>query len=199
MQIKLEQINKLGQINKKAAKKASYDLSSLIGRPGGVKISMANLKYVKDLGLFVGAEEVVVGVYLIATGEIQGAALLIFPRDMSFILSDLLAKREPGTTQKLTGLDKSALKEVGNIIAGNYLSILGNTLKIRGLAHPPNFILDTVEEILNQINTKIAYEIKNALVIEVKLIFKPEKLKGYLVLLFEIEKLKTILNLFAGY
>ena len=116
MESQLENLNKLEQINKEAAEKASAALSKLIDRSVEIGISKAQVKKVEELSPLIGNEEVVAGIYLPVTGEINGAALLIFPRETAFILSDLLVKRPPGTTRKLTKLDESALKEVGNII-----------------------------------------------------------------------------------
>ena len=113
MESKLQEVNKLCEINEQASVKASQALSKLIDRVVEVEISKAEVKRVENLSPLIGAEEVVVGIYLPVTGDISGAALLIFPKEAAFILSDLLVKRESGTTRKLTPLDEFALKEVG--------------------------------------------------------------------------------------
>lgn len=132
------------------------------------------------------------------TGDIHGAALLIFPKETAFILSDLLVKRPPGTTRKLTLLDESALKEVGNIISGNYLTVLSNTLQIKIVEHMPNFSFDMFGSIVDQIITEFARKTENALVIEIEFTFKPETFKGYFLLLFEIEQFKAMLGSIVG-
>jgi chemotaxis protein CheC len=134
----------------------------------------------------------VAGIYLPVTGDIKGAALLILPKETAFILSDLLVKRPPGTTRKLTPLDESALKEVGNIISGNYLTVLSDILQVKIVEHIPDFSFDMFGAIVDQIITKFAQKTENALVIEIEFVFKPETLKGYFLLLFEIEQFKAI-------
>ena len=131
--------NKLQEINKEAALNTSAALKKLIGQPVSVVISKPEVKDVKELSPTIGAEEIVAGVYLPISGDIQGAALLIFPKETTFTLSDLLVRRPPGTTQELTELDKSALKEVGNIITGNYFTVLGN--RATSLFDSPGFVI----------------------------------------------------------
>ena len=190
--------NKLQEVNKQAAVHASKALSKLIDRQVEVEISKTEVKKVEDLSPLIGLEEMVAGIYLPVTGDINGAALLIFSKETTFILSDLLVKREPGTTHKLTELDKSALKEVGNIISGNYLTVLANVLQIKIIEHIPNFSYDMFGAIVSQIITDFAQKTQEALVIEIEFSFKPETFKGYFFLLFEVEQFKAMLGSLVG-
>jgi len=195
---KLQEADMLHQVNEQAAASASGALSKLIDRPVEVGISKADVKKAEDLSPLIGPEEVVAGIYLPVTGDIKGAALLVFPKETAFALSDLLVKRQPGTTRKLTELDESALKEVGNIISGSYLTVLSNMLQIKIVEHIPNFSFDMFGAIVNQIITDFAQKMENALVIELEFLFKPETLKGYFLLLFEVEQLKAMLSSVGG-
>jgi len=188
---------KLDEINQQAASKASEALSKLIDRPVSVGISKADVKKVEELSPIIGPEEIVAGIYLPITGDIKGASLLIFPKETAFTLCDLLVRREPGTTRKLTKLDESALKEVGNIISGNYFTVLSNTLQVKIIEHVPSFSFDMFGAILSQIITKFAQKAEKALVIEIEFIFKPKALKGHFLLLFDLQELKAILG--GGY
>ena len=189
----------LHQVNEQAAESASRALSKLIDRPVEVGISRADIKKVEDLSPLIDQEEVVAGIYLPVTGDVKGAALLIFPKETAFTLSDLLVKRESGTTRKLTELDESALKkEVGNIISGSYLTVLSNVLQIKIVEHIPNFSFDMFGAIVSQIITDFAQKTENALVIEIEFLFKPQTFKGYFLLLFEVEQLKAMLGSIAG-
>lgn len=182
----------LQRINKHAALNVSQALSKMTkGPPVSMKISKAEVKKIKELRPIIGLEEIVAGVYLPITGSVKGASLLIFPKETAFTLSDLLFKREVGTTRKLSKLDKSALKEVGNIVSGNYFTVLSNVLQIKIIEHIPSFSFDMFGAIISQIMTKFAQKAEKALVIEVEFIFNPVTLKGYFLLLFEIEQLKA--------
>lgn len=186
--------DKLQEINQRAASKASEVLSKLIDEPVGIGISKAEIRKVEDLSPIIDPEEIVAGIYLPVTGEVKGASLLIFPKEAAFTLSDLLSRREPGTTRKLTQLDESALKEVGNIISGNYFTVLSNELQAKIIEHVPSFSFDMFGAIISQIIAKFAQGAEKALVIEIEFIFKPRTLKGYFLLLFDLQELRAILG-----
>jgi len=185
---------KLKEINKQAAMNASIALSKLINRPVGIEIPRAEVKRVEELRPLLGLGEIVAGIYLPVTGDIKGAALLVIPKESAFTMSDLLVKRKPGTTRKLTELDESALKEVGNIISGNYLTILSNILQVKVIEHLPSFSFDMFGAIVSQIIVEFARKVDKALVIELEFVFKPEILKGYFILLFEVEQFKALIG-----
>ena len=184
----------LKEINKQAANNASRALSKMIGRPVSVAIAKAMVKKVEKLSPLINPEEIAAGIYLPITGDVKGASLLIFPQETAFTLSDLLVRREPGTTRKMTELDESALKELGNIISGNYFSVLSNKLGVKVIEHIPSFSFDMFGAIIEQIITKFAQDAENALVIEIEFIFKPITLKGYFLLLFRVEELMAVLG-----
>ena len=187
-------MEKLQEINKDAALNASRALSKLIDRPVDVQVSEAGVKKVEELAPIIGPEEIVAGIYLPVTGDIKGAALLIFSEETAFTLCDLLVKREPGTTRRLSGLDRSALKEVGNIVSGNYLAVFSNMLQVKTIEHVPSLSFDMFGAIVSQIITNFAQKAEKALVIEIEFIFKPVALKGYFLLLFELEQIDVVLG-----
>jgi len=186
--------DKLQEINQQAASNASRALSKLTGREVSIGVSKTEIKKVEELSPIIGPEEVTAGIYLPVTGDVKGASLLIFPKETAFTLSDLLSRREPGTTRKLTQLDESALKEVGNIISGNYFTVLSNELQVKIIEHVPSFSFDMFGAIINQIIAKFAQGAEKALVIEIEFVFKPRTLKGYFLLLFDLQELKAILG-----
>jgi len=140
----------------------------------------------------------VAGIYLPITGEVTGASLLIFPEPIAYTLSDLLVRRKKGTTHQLTELDKSALKEVGNIICGSFLTVFSNTLKIKIVEHVPEFSFDMFGAVVDQIIAEFAKKADEAMVIEVKFNFEHANIKGYVVLIFGIDQMKTILDALGG-
>jgi len=187
-------LDKLQEINKKAALNTSRALSKLIDRPVGVEISNATVKKMEKLSPLIDPEDIVAVIYLPITGGLKGASLLIFPKETAFTLSDLLMKREPGTTKKLTELDKSALKEVGNILSGNYFTTLSNMLQVKIIENIPRFSFDMFGAIISQIISNFAQEAEKALIIEIEFTFKPIKLKGYFLLLFRLEEINALLG-----
>ncbi len=185
---------KLQEVHEEACVKISKALAKLTNKHAVVDIVNPRIKEVNDLALPIGPDEVVAGVCLPVSGEVKGAALLLFPQQTAFDLSDLLIKREPGTTKELTELDKSALKELGNIVCGNYFANLSNETKVKIIEHIPQFNLDTFGTILSRTKAEFAQKTQEVLTIGIEFNFAALSLKGYFLLVFETEQFQTILD-----
>jgi len=82
----------------------------------------------------------VTGVKLGLAGEVFGQILLIFKEQSAINVVDFMQKRPIGITKELSELDKSALKEAGNILTGAFLSAISDYLSINVLELPPEFM-----------------------------------------------------------
>jgi len=183
---------KLENLHSAAAERASEALSKLVGRPAHIEVVRAEIKPVTELAPAVGLEEVVVGVCLPVTGDVTGASLLVFPKGSALVLSDLLAGREPGTTTALSGLDESALKEVGNILTGAYLTVLADVSGMRLVEHVPHLTCDMFGAVASQIVANLAQEDAEALIVEVEFLFRQPVFKNYLILFFGTEDARKV-------
>ena len=187
-------MNKLHEVNKLATLKMSQALTKMAKQEVRVKISKAKIKKVEKLEPIIPAEEMVAGIYLPVTGKINGASLLILPKETAFTLCDVMLKKKRGITRKLSAMDKALLKEAGNIISGTYLGVFANKLKIKTVEHLPSLSYAMFGAILSQIITNFAKGAKDALVIEIQFVLTPVKLKGYFLLMFKVEDIKKVLG-----
>ena len=185
-------INSLSEINTMAADKASRALSKLTGKPICLSISNPRIKKMNELSPIIAPEEIVATIYLPLTGAVNGATMLVIPKEASFILVDLLMKREPGTTRKLSELDISALKEVGNILSGNYLTVFSDQLQIKITEHIPQFSFGMFGAIVSQVQAKLAMEIEKGVCIEIEFFIESLTISANFLLLFRGEDNNTI-------
>ncbi len=185
-------MTKLQEINKQAALHISDSLSKLTDRDVEGSIAKAEEKTLEEFSPIMGPEEMVAGIHLAVTGPLEGGALLILPQETAFTLSDLLVKRELGTTRMFTELDESALKEMGNIITANYLTVFSNMLEVKIIEHTPQFSFDMFGAIVTQIIAKFVQDHGEMLVIEMEFFFLSKVFKGYFILLFSLEKFNAI-------
>jgi len=191
---KIRKQAKLTKMTDEAAKLASNALTTLSGKKVTVDVSKAEITKIQRKFPDIEPETIVAGIYLPITGEVKGAALLIFPEKIAYTLCDVLVKRPVGTTRKLTELDKSALKEVGNIICGSFLTVFSNTLKIKIVENVPSLSFDMFGAVVDVIIAEFAQKAEDALVIEVKFVFEHANIKGYVVLIFGLEEMKAIMD-----
>ena len=171
----------------RAALNASNALSKLIGKPVAVKFSRLETKPLDEISPPVGAEEVVAGTYLPVTGDVEGAALLVFPMKGALLLSDYLLKRETGTTAVLEDIEVSALNEVGNIVTGAYLTVLADISGVRLVENAPNFSFDMFGALLSQVAAEFAIHAREALIVEVNFAFTQPPIRAYFLVLLSPE------------
>lgn len=80
-------------------------------------------------GLFGNPQEEAIGVHLHMAGDIKGALLFIFHGKAGHQFSAMLQHKK--TSKTLSAMDKSALKEAGNVLANAYLNALADRMKLR--------------------------------------------------------------------
>ncbi len=181
-------------INKAAAERASKALATLTGKSVSVEIIKIEMRPVTEFAKTLAPEELVAGIYLPITGDVRGASLLVFPKDVSLRLCDVLLKRPPGTTRVLSKLDESALMEVGNIIAGNYLTVLANKLQMKFVEHLPSLSCDMYGAVLDQATSEMAERVEQALMLEVRFHIEEITVEGQLFLLLAVEAMEAMVR-----
>ena len=186
--------DKLKSINTEAALAASSALCKMIGQPVNLRAINTSVIKSNELGSLFEREAVVAATYLPITGDVRGAALLIFTEASAIRLAELLLKKEPGTTKKLSELGCSALQEVGNIICGNYLTVLSNALQAKIVEHVPHFSLDMFGAIMEQVISQFAGDAERAVVVAIEFTTAPVTFTGHLVLLFEFGQIEAVLE-----
>lgn len=187
---------KLAGITNEAARSSSKALIKLTGEKVTV-VSKIEITKIQRRLPDIEPETIVAGIYIPITGDIEGASLLIFPEKVAYSLCDLLVKRKPGTTRKLTELDKSVLKEVGNIVCGSFLTVFSNTLKAKIIGNVPSLSLDMFGAVVDTIVTKFT-KIEDVFIAELRLVFKQAEIMGYITIFFGLAQMKAIMKTLGG-
>lgn len=189
---------KLQKIHEEACVQSSATLAKLISRQTVVDIINPQVKTVEDLAPAVGQNESVVIISLPVRYDIKGATLLMFSQKTAFQLSDLLIKRQAGMVKELSELDISALKEVGNIVSGNYFTAFSKLTGAKVIEGIPRFssglskkTLDKTIEALTQKKEMTAMETEFNFAIPT---LDSRFFKSYFLVLFDTEQLKMILD-----
>lgn len=182
-------LEKFLEINAPAAGAASRALARLTRRPVVVKMLNARLLRLPQDRPQLDHEELSVGIYLSIIGGLQGAALLCFTEPRARALAAALVGRPLGGSVQMTELEESALKELANIVCGNYVTALSNRLGVKILPGLPNITRGLCGSMLEQVILRGALDSREALLIDVELDLPEAITVGFLLVCLKVERL----------
>jgi chemotaxis protein CheC len=140
-----------------------------------------------------GAEKIVAGSYTYLCGDLKSGILVVLPEESAVSLLRHLTK-ENVAIASLTPIQKSALKEVGNICLCWYLIAVSKMIDIDMIPAPPDATVDILGAVLDVPLATLAQKVDT--VIAVHTCFKgiEKEFEGYFLMLPEESTLKLILE-----
>lgn len=140
-------LKELGNIG---AGNATTALAQMLNKKLDMKVPRVELVGFDKLpSVICGEEELVVGIYLMLSDDVDGSMMFLLPEESAHSLVDQLMGREPGNHEPFSEMDYSALQEIGNIITGSYLSALSTLTKLTIGASVPYIAVDMAAAILS--------------------------------------------------
>ncbi|OKP99384.1 CheY-P-specific phosphatase CheC [Paenibacillus sp. P46E] len=144
---KMDVLKEVGNIG---AGNAATALSQLLGKPIDMavpKVQLLNFDEITDkVG---GAEELVYAVFLRVEGEAPGNLFFILTPEAAINLLSRIAGIELLEGEELGEMELSALNEIGNILAGSYLSSLADFTSLSMYPTVPALAMDMAGAILS--------------------------------------------------
>lgn len=137
---------------------AATALSQLIDKTIAVKVPEMNLIPIGSIPeLLGGAELSITGLCFKISGDLSGRILLFFPEETSNLLIELLtANIKHGSLVEMNQIEKSALMEVGNILANSYLNAIAKMLDMKILLSVPYYSKDFLGAVIDLLLIEIA-------------------------------------------
>lgn len=143
------QIDVLKEIGNIGAGNAATALSKMIAKKIDMDVPKVNILEFKNVPELVGGPEVpVVGIYFKVTGDITGSIMFLLDKISAKLMTNLLMGRIDETND-LDEMEMSALQEVGNILAGAYLSSLSALTGLKLVVSVPSLAVDMAGAILS--------------------------------------------------
>lgn len=193
--LSLVQMDALREIGNIGAGNAATALSQLLNKRIDMtvpRVSVLPLERVPEvLG---GPENIVAGIFLRVLGNAPGSVMFMLPRNSALVLVDMLLGKEIGTTKMLNDIDQSALKEIGNILAGSYLNALSMLTTLTLLPSVPALAFDMLGAILSVVLAELGQVGDYALVIETEFSETNKEVKGHFFLIPDPGSLNIILK-----
>lgn len=184
-------LRELGNIG---AGNATTALSVMMNRKLDMQVPKVALLDFNELAKIVGGEEsIVAALYLFLEGDISGSMMFVLEDESAHTLVNGLMGRPLEANEPYSEMDLSALQEIGNIIAGSYLSALSSLTNLTITSSIPYLSIDMAASVLSIPAIEFGMIGDKALLIETE--FGDDlKINGYFLLIPELESYDVILK-----
>jgi chemotaxis protein CheC len=186
----LDILKELGNIG---AGNAITALSTMIGKKVDMqvpKVKILDFKEVSDI--FGSADTIIVGIYFDLDGDVKGN--ILFALDIKSAASLIWSLMGLEVKEEFDELEKSALEEIGNIMAGSYVASLSTLTSLNIKISPPAISIDMAGAILSVPAIKYGEISDKILFIETQFIEGEKLIKGDFFLIPDINSFDLILK-----
>lgn len=184
------ELDALREISSIGAGHASTALSSLTDKRIDVTFPGVKVCPLETVSSFIGhPEKEITNIYLHIDGTaIQGefeicSLLLTLPVKSAGFLAKVLQGAEY-EGEDLDDMDKSTLMEIGNILAGSYLSAIAEYLKLSLVESLPSMASDMLDSVMDPIIAQHACDVENVLLFNTSFLVEGKEIKGHFIVLF---------------
>lgn len=172
---------------------AATALSQLVKKKVSICVPEVHFIPIEDVPKMVGEDELVVGLVVRILGDMPSVILLIFSqKDASSLASLMTGRKLNGSV--ITEIDRSALKEIGIILANAYLGALSVFIRWGLVPTVPEVIEDMAEAMVDYILIDLSTSSRCALLIRSEFKEKTTKITGHFFLIPNPQGLEILLK-----
>ncbi len=197
------EVDALRELSNIGAGHAATALSQMLGRAITLKVPSVRSLPFKDVPATVGGAEMpVVGLFMRIYGDTKGNILLTLPQESVAALIGSLTGKAPDEKMfreelHLEIMQESVLKEIGNILAGAFLSTLSQALKINLVPSVPGLAYDMAGAVLDALFIELGQVGDTALLVETEFLELSKEVQGHFFLIPDPQSLEVILGAMA--
>lgn len=195
--IQLDALKEIGNVGAGNAATALGQLMNKIVSINIPEVRFLRLDQLDDTEFFKEPQEISIAICSRILGTLRGGALVLFSKKSSLLLTDILLKRKPGSSELLTLIELSAISETAYILCCSYLDSVGEMLNHRLLIpSSPQTAIDKMSS-LNKILIKkfIGEDVKYIMSIENKMRIENVEIDLFVTLLLEYASTKKIFEM----
>lgn len=187
----LDVLKEIGNIG---AGNATSAIANMLGMKIDMNVPNIRLMEVSKLGMAIGAEDqTIVGIFLEVENDIDGSMMFLLDIPSARYLVNKLMMTDVSSDEPFGEMELSALKEIGNIIAGSYLSALSSLTNLVIAPSVPYIAVDMAASILSVPAIEFGQYGDNALLIQTE-ICADVAINGYFILMPEQDSYEKILT-----
>lgn len=197
LSLKPMQLDALREVANIGAGHAATALSQMTGQTIMIAVPTINITPLEEVPPAIAApEEPVAAVLMNMLGDLTGRTLLVFPKPTAIRLGEFLLRRPHSGGEELTELERSALKEAGNILSGAYMNALSEFMGLLLLPSPPELAIDMSRAVLTTAYLQFGSDRDLVFCVETEFYMHDvgEHLRGFFLLLPDMPSLRAILR-----
>lgn len=189
------QFDVLKEIGNIGAGNATTALSQLLNIKIDMKVPNVELLGLQELpDMIGGAENLIVGILLTLEGDTDGMMMFMLEKKSAHHIINILMQKDLDSFEDFTEIDLSALNEIGNIIAGAYLSSISVLTNLLITSSVPYMAIDMAGAILSVPAIEFGKVGDKALVIKTQIRDDDVEVDGYFVLIPTIDSYTKIMS-----
>ena len=186
----LEVLKEIGNIG---AGNAATSLATLLNKKISMAVPKAGVMDFQEIFSLVGNEEEKVAcINFDVTGDAPSKILFLLDERSTYQLVDMLLGREPGSTTELDEIGESAVKEVGNILTGSFITAFSEFTRLDFVGSVPAFAFDMLGAVLRAAFVEGGYFEDRVLIIETTFYEEEICINGHFFLVPAAGSLETI-------
>ncbi|MDQ1913331.1 chemotaxis protein CheC [Paenibacillus sp. GD4] len=187
------QMDVLKEVGNIGAGHAATALSKLLDKPVDMQVPKVRMVPFEEIADSVGgAEQVVIAIFLRVEGETPGNLFFILTLESSKKLLRNLVGIEVVHDEEYTEMELSALSEIGNILAGSYLTSLADFTNLNMSPTVPALAIDMAGAILSYGLLQFGQMGDQALLIDTKFLDGLDQVEGHFFLIPDPESFDKI-------
>lgn len=187
-------IDVLKEIGNIGAGNATTSLAKMLGIKINMSVPNVQLLSIQELTTALGnEEETIVGIFLELEKDVNGSMMFLLDLKSAHYLANHLQGKPLDNEEDFDEMDISAMKEIGNIIAGSYLSAISTMTQLVITSSIPYLTIDMAAAILSVPAIQFGQVGDNALLIETTF-GNDTTLSGYFILLPGLDSYDKILT-----
>jgi chemotaxis protein CheC len=189
------QLSVLSEIGNIGAGNAATALSHILA--DRVMMSVPELKIIDVNSMTTilgGPENEMVGILVNMTNDVEGMLLFLLEKDFICLLINVLMDKNIEGFADISEIDMSAIMEIGNILAGSYVSAICMMTNLNIRLSTPQIAVDMVGAILSYPAAYFGIMGDKLLFIEEEFFSGKNKIKSHLLIMPEPKSLNLILE-----
>jgi chemotaxis protein CheC len=186
---------KLRILSEHSLRRAGQSLTALLGHRVRLTVSEISVVPPDALSGLVAAADggTIAGLRFQIVGETGGQIIILFPLETILrMLRVLLGTQE--MPRALSDRERSAVQEVGNILASSFLSSLGDLLGKRLMPTPPEIHLDDLTGLMRDVMAALRDQASEVLIIRALFEDPEQRIEGRFLVLPEMASLEAALR-----